>query len=74
MTKSLGKELATTGVLVNAVAPAVSSPMNAETDPAIRARSQALTPMARMGRPDEIAELVTWLSSPARELAILRSV
>jgi len=66
MTKSLGKELATTGVLVNAVAPAaVSSPMNAETDPSILARSQALTPMARMGRPEEIAELVTWLSSPA---------
>ncbi|MGB3485830.1 MAG: SDR family NAD(P)-dependent oxidoreductase [Mycobacterium sp.] len=66
MTKSLGKELATTGVLVNAVAPAaVSSPMNADTDPAILARSQALTPMARMGRPDEIAELVAWLSSSA---------
>lgn len=66
MTKSLGKELATTGVLVNAVAPAaVSSPMNAATDPAVLARSQALTPMARMGRPEEIAELVAWLSSPA---------
>lgn len=66
MTKSLGKELATTGVLVNAVAPAaVSSPMNAMTDPAVLARSQALTPMARMGRPEEIAELVAWLSSSA---------
>jgi 2-dehydro-3-deoxy-L-rhamnonate dehydrogenase (NAD+) len=66
LTKSLGKELATTGVLVNAVAPAaVSSPMNSDTDPAILARSQALTPMARMGRPEEIAELVAWLSSPA---------
>jgi 2-dehydro-3-deoxy-L-rhamnonate dehydrogenase (NAD+) len=66
LTKSLGKELATTGVLVNAVAPAaVESPMNAATDPAILARSQALTPMARMGRPEEIAELVAWLCSPA---------
>ncbi len=66
LTKSLGKELATTGVLVNAVAPAaVASPMNAATDPAILARSQALTPMARMGRPDEIAELVSWLCSSA---------
>lgn len=66
LTKSLGKELATTGVLVNAVAPAaVTSPMNAGTDPAILARSQALTPMGRMGRPEEIAELVAWLSSPA---------
>jgi len=66
LTKSLGKEVATTGVLANVVAPAaVESPMNAGTDPAILARSQSLTPMARMGRPEEIAELVAWLSSEA---------
>ncbi|WP_066903897.1 SDR family NAD(P)-dependent oxidoreductase [Millisia brevis] len=66
LTKSLGKELATTGVLVNAIAPAaVASPMNADTDPEILERSQALTPMRRMGRPEEIAELVSWLSSSA---------
>ncbi|RQO48559.1 3-oxoacyl-ACP reductase [Rhodococcus sp. KBW08] len=66
LTKSLGKEIATTGVLVNAIAPAaVESPMNAGTDPAILARSQSLTPMARMGKADEIAELISWLSSSA---------
>lgn len=66
MTKSLGKELATSGVLVNAVAPAaVTTPMNAETDAEILARSQALTPMGRFGRPEEIAELVAWLCSDA---------
>ncbi|PBC37583.1 NAD(P)-dependent oxidoreductase [Rhodococcus sp. ACPA4] len=66
LTKSLGKEIATTGVLVNAVAPAaVESPMNAGTDPAILARSQSLTPMSRMGKSDEIAELISWLSSTA---------
>ncbi|AWK74302.1 3-oxoacyl-ACP reductase [Rhodococcus oxybenzonivorans] len=66
LTKSLGKEVAKTGVLANVVAPAaVQSPMNAGTDPAILARSQSLTPMARMGRPEEIAELVAWLCSQA---------
>ncbi|WLP90761.1 SDR family NAD(P)-dependent oxidoreductase [Gordonia sp. NB41Y] len=66
LTKSLGKELATTGVLVNAVAPAaVASPMNSDTDPAILERSRSLTPMARIGRPEEIAELICWLTSPA---------
>jgi NAD(P)-dependent dehydrogenase (short-subunit alcohol dehydrogenase family) len=66
LTKSLGKELARTGVLVNAVAPAaVETPMNADTDPAILARSQSLTPMGRFGRAEEVAELVAWLCSPA---------
>ncbi|GAB3563835.1 SDR family NAD(P)-dependent oxidoreductase [Amycolatopsis endophytica] len=64
LTKSLGKELATTGVLVNTVAPAaVETPMNAHTDPAVLARSQALTPMGRFGKAEEIAELVAWLCS-----------
>lgn len=66
LTKSLGKEVATSGVLVNAIAPAaVTTPMNAGTDPAILARSQRLTPMGRFGRPEEIAELAAWLASDA---------
>ncbi len=64
LTKSLGKELAGTGVLVNAVAPAaVQTPMNARTDPALLERVRALIPMGRLGRADEIAELVAWLCS-----------
>lgn len=64
LTKSLGKELATTSVLVNAVAPAaVATPMNAHTDPAVLARSQTMTPMGRLGRTEEIAELIAWLCS-----------
>jgi NAD(P)-dependent dehydrogenase (short-subunit alcohol dehydrogenase family) len=64
LTKSLGKELATTGVLVNVIAPAViQTPMNAATDPEVYAQIANLIPMKRVGRPEEVAELVAWLVS-----------
>ena len=64
MTKSLGKELATTGVLVNAVAPAVfETPMNATTAPDVLERLVSLIPMQRLGRAEELAALVAWLTS-----------
>lgn len=66
MTKALGKELATTGVLVNAVAPAViETPMNANTSPETLARLASLIPMGRLGNAEEVAELIAWLSSEA---------
>jgi 3-oxoacyl-[acyl-carrier protein] reductase len=64
LTKSIGKELATTGVLVNAIAPAViATPMNATTEPAALAHITSLIPMKRVGRAEEVAELVAWLAS-----------
>jgi 2-dehydro-3-deoxy-L-rhamnonate dehydrogenase (NAD+) len=66
LTKSLGKELATTGVIVNAIAPAViATEMNARTDPEVLAHITSLIPMKRVGRPEEVAELVAWLVSDA---------
>ena len=64
LTKSIGKELATTGVLVNTIAPAViATPMNADTAPDVLAHLRNLIPMKRVGRPEEVAELVAFLAS-----------
>lgn len=64
LTKSLGKELVTSGVLVNAVAPAViETPMNAHTSADALAHITSLIPMRRVGRADEVAELIAWLVS-----------
>jgi len=64
LTKSLGKELATSGVLVNVIAPAViETPMNDKTSPEVLAHITGLIPMRRIGRAEEVAELVAWLSS-----------
>src|SRR5215212_5136405 len=62
LTKSLGKELATSGVLVNCVAPAV---VKTELFSQMTAQHIAFMlskiPMGRFGEPDEIAALVAWL-------------
>lgn len=64
LTKSAGKELATTGVLVNAVAPAViNTPMNATTAPEVLEHITNLIPMKRVGTAEEVAELISWLCS-----------
>ena len=64
LTKSLGKELAKSGVLVNAIAPAViATPMNATNTPEVLAHLTSLIPMGRVGEPHEVAALVAWLAS-----------
>ena len=64
LTKSVAKELATTGVLVNSIAPAViATPMNLETDPKVLEYMLSKIPMGRLGETSEVAALVGWLCS-----------
>ncbi|MBS0517726.1 MAG: SDR family oxidoreductase [Proteobacteria bacterium] len=66
LTKSMGKELGKHGVLVNAIAPSASeTAIFGELTDAYRARLIANVPMGRFVRPDEVAALAFWLSSPA---------
>lgn len=64
LTKAQGKELAGSGILVNAVAPAAIETdllhqMSAQTVAAMVAKS----PLGRLGEVGELAELVAWLAS-----------
>jgi 3-oxoacyl-[acyl-carrier protein] reductase len=65
MTKSLGKEVATQGICVNAVAPAVvrTKILDQLTDAQISYMTEKI-PMRRTGEPWEIAAVVHFLSSP----------
>jgi 3-oxoacyl-[acyl-carrier protein] reductase len=64
LTKTMAKELAQTGVLVNCVTPTVIEGGLSETaTPGQLAGLRALIPMNRFCRPDEVAALVAWLAS-----------
>jgi 3-oxoacyl-[acyl-carrier protein] reductase len=62
LTRSLGKELATSGVLVNAVTPTtVDTPILEQVSKAHIDYMKSKIPMDRLGNADELASLITWL-------------
>lgn len=64
-TKALAKEIAPSGVTVNAVAPgAVETQMNAMLNAEEKAQLQNEIPAGRFAQPDEIASLVYFLALP----------
>jgi 3-oxoacyl-[acyl-carrier protein] reductase len=64
MTKSIGKDLAETGVLVNCVAPAViQTRMLGDMSDEHIAYMVERIPLKRMGQPDEVAAMIAFLAS-----------
>lgn len=64
-TKSLGKELAQTGIRVNAVAPAIIATKNLfhSQPPEMQKLWVSRVPMGRAGLPEEVAAMIAWLAS-----------
>ena len=70
LTKSLGKELAQSGIIVNSVAPAmVQTDLLGEMTPEYIAGVTAKIPMGRFGTIEENADMVAWLCSDACSFA-----
>ncbi len=64
LTKTLGKELANTGIRVNAVSPALlETDMARSMSPEQRAFLTSKIPMGRLGNPEEVAAVVKFLVS-----------
>ena len=64
LTKSVAKELGSRNILVNAVAPGfIETDMTAAMTPEARAALAGQIPLDRLGRPQDIASVVTFLAS-----------
>ncbi len=64
-TKSLAREVAVKGVTVNAVAPGfIETDMTAAVPEKVLDTVRQMTPMGRLGRPEEVARAVRFLAAP----------
>jgi NAD(P)-dependent dehydrogenase (short-subunit alcohol dehydrogenase family) len=78
LTKSVGLEYAARGIRVNAVCPGViDTPMFSALgaiSPEAMKQVELDQPVARLGRPEEIAAAVLWLCSPAASFVIAAAI
>ncbi len=64
LTKALAKEVGLSGITVNCVSPGViDTDMNRHLDPQTMASLKEETPLARIGTPEEVAQLLYFLAS-----------
>lgn len=71
MTKALAREVSSRGVRVNAVAPGpINTPLVLALSDDWRERKKAELPLGRFGEPEEVAETVAFLASPAASLFV----
>lgn len=66
LTKALAKEVGPSGIRVNCVAPgAIATDMNAQLSQETLENLAEETPLGRLGTPEEVAQIVHWLTTPA---------
>ena len=71
MTKALAREVSARGVRVNAVAPGpINTPLVMQLSEEWRGAKRAGLPLGRFGEPEEVAETVAFLASPAASLFV----
>jgi 3-oxoacyl-(acyl-carrier-protein) reductase len=65
LTETLARELARKGITVNAVAPGfIETDMVGALPESVLTQVKAMTPVGRLGKPEEIADAVVFLASP----------
>jgi len=66
LTKTLAREFARKGITVNAVAPGfIETDMTADVPEKVLDQVRGVTPIGRLGKPEEVAAAVVFLASPA---------
>jgi 3-oxoacyl-[acyl-carrier protein] reductase len=75
MTKALAREVSAQGVRVNAVAPGpINTPLVMAISEKWRRDKAAELPLGRFGEPEEVADAVAFLASPAARLFVGQTI